>query len=88
MLGDARFIRTLQLRNLLSFGPDTPPIELGPLNVLDWAERVGQIQHVIEAIDLLRASAYRFDCACARWRGHGGVAVERVLKSALPDAQM
>ena len=34
MLGDKRFIRTLRLRNLLSFGPDTPPIELGSLNVL------------------------------------------------------
>ena len=34
MLGDARFIRTLQLRNLLSFGLDTPPIEFGALNVL------------------------------------------------------
>ena len=56
MLGDARFIRTLQLRNLLSFGPDTPPIELGPLNVLIGPNGSGK-SNIIEAIDLLRASA-------------------------------
>ena len=56
MLEDARFIRTLQLRNLLSFGPDTPPIELGPLNVLIGPNGSGK-SNVIEAIDLLRASA-------------------------------
>ena len=56
MLGDARFIRTLKLRNLLSFGPDTPPIELGPLNVLIGPNGSGK-SNVIEAIDLLRASA-------------------------------
>ena len=55
MLGDARFIRTLQLRNLLSFGPDTPPIELGALNVLIGPNGSGK-SNFIEAIDLLRAS--------------------------------
>ncbi len=34
MSGDKRFIRTLQLQNLLSFGPAALPIELGALNVL------------------------------------------------------
>ena len=56
MQGDTRFIRTLQLRNLLSFGPDSPPIELGPLNVLIGPNGSGK-SNVIEAIDLLRASA-------------------------------
>ena len=56
MLGDKRFIRTLQLRNLLSFGPDTPPIELGPLNVLIGPNGSGK-SNIIEAIDFLRASA-------------------------------
>ena len=56
MLGNARFIQTLQLRNLLSFGPDTPPIELGALNVLIGPNGSGK-SNVIEAIDLLRASA-------------------------------
>ena len=56
MQGDSRFIRTLQLRNLLSFGPKSPPIELGPLNVLIGPNGSGK-SNVIEAIDLLRASA-------------------------------
>ena len=56
MLEDARFIRTLQLRNLLSFGPDTPPIELGALNVLIGPNGSGK-SNIIEAIDFLRASA-------------------------------
>lgn len=53
---DTRFIRTLQLRNLLSFGPDSLPIELGPLNVLIGPNGSGK-SNFVEAIDLLRASA-------------------------------
>lgn len=56
MQGDTRFIRTLQLRNLLSFGTDSPPIELGPLNVLIGPNGSGK-SNFVEAIDLLRASA-------------------------------
>ncbi len=51
-----RFIRTLQLRNLLSFGPDSPPIEFGQLNVLIGPNGSGK-SNVIGAIDLLRSSA-------------------------------
>ena len=56
MKGDTRFIRTLQLRNLLSFGPESEPIKLGPLNVLIGPNGSGK-SNIIEAIDLLRASA-------------------------------
>ena len=56
MLGDKMFIRTLQLQNLLSFGPSSPPIELGALNVLIGPNGSGK-SNIIEAIDLLRASA-------------------------------
>lgn len=56
MLGERKFIRTLQLRNLLSFGPDTPPTELGALNVLIGPNGSGK-SNILEAIDLLRASA-------------------------------
>ena len=59
MKGDTRFIRTLQLRNLLSFGPDSEPIEFGPLNVLIGPNGSGK-SNIIEAIDLLRASASSF----------------------------
>lgn len=56
MEGDTRFIRTLQLRNLLSFGPESEPIEFGPLNVLIGPNGSGK-SNVIGAIDLLRSSA-------------------------------
>lgn len=56
MQKDTRFIRTLRLRNLLSFGPDSTPIELSPLNVLIGPNGSGK-SNVIEAINLLRASA-------------------------------
>ncbi|MDE0071553.1 MAG: AAA family ATPase [Caldilineaceae bacterium] len=56
MSEDARFIRTLRLRNLLSFGPDSGPIELGALNVLIGPNGSGK-SNLIVAIDLLRASA-------------------------------
>lgn len=56
MLGDKRFIRTLHLQNLLSFGPSTPPLELSSLNVFIGPNGSGK-SNIIEAIDLLRASA-------------------------------
>ena len=31
---DVRLLRSITLRNILSFGPDTPPLELRALNVL------------------------------------------------------
>ena len=33
-MNDVRFIQTLRLRNLLSYGPDSEEVELMPLNVL------------------------------------------------------
>ena len=56
MLSGKRFIRTLQLRNLLSFGPDTQQVELGALNVLIGPNGSGK-SNVLEVIDLLKASA-------------------------------
>lgn len=56
MLSDKRFIRTLHLQNLLSFGPSTPPLELSSLNVFIGPNGSGK-SNIIEVIDLLRASA-------------------------------
>ncbi len=56
MLGDKRFIKTLRLRNLLSFGPDSQSIELEALNVVIGPNGSGK-SNILEAIDLLRASA-------------------------------
>jgi predicted ATPase len=48
-------IREITLRNLLSFGPETPPLELRPLNVLIGPNGSGK-SNLIEAISLLQAA--------------------------------
>jgi predicted ATPase len=55
MLGDKRFLRTIKLRNILSFGPDTPEFELESLNVLVGPNGAGK-SNLIEAISLLQAA--------------------------------
>ncbi len=55
MLGDKRFLRTIRLRNLLSFGPDTEELELQSLNVLIGPNGTGK-SNLIEAISLLQAA--------------------------------
>jgi len=54
MLGDKRLIRTIRLRNFLSFGPESEEIELLVLNVLIGPNASGK-SNLIEAIDVLRA---------------------------------
>jgi len=54
MLGDKRLIRTIRLRNFLSFGPKTEETELLGLNVLVGPNASGK-SNLIEAIDVLRA---------------------------------
>lgn len=54
MLGDKRLIRTIRLRNLLSFGPESEEVELLGLNVLIGPNASGK-SNLIEAIDVLRA---------------------------------
>jgi predicted ATPase len=56
MLGDKRFLRTIKLRNILSFGPDTPDFELQSLNVLVGPNGAGK-SNLIEAISLLQAAS-------------------------------
>lgn len=56
MLGDKRFIQSLKLTNLLSFGPDTEEFELKALNVLIGPNASGK-SNFIEAVGLLKASA-------------------------------
>ena len=50
-----RFIHSIQMTNLLSFGPDTEPLELLPLNILIGLNGVGK-SNLVEAIRLLRAA--------------------------------
>src|ERR1035438_9369677 len=55
MIGDKRFLRTFRARNILSFGPDSPELELRSLNVLIRPNGAGK-SNLIEAIALLRAA--------------------------------
>lgn len=54
-LDGPRLLRALTPGNLLSFGPDTPPLPLGPLNVLVGPNGSGK-SNLLEVIDLLRSS--------------------------------
>ena len=55
MLGDKRFLRTIRLRNLLSFGEMQEAIEANSLNVLIGPNASGK-SNFIEAIGLLQAA--------------------------------
>ena len=48
-------LKSLTLKNILSFGPDTPPLELGPLNVFIGPNASGK-SNVIDALSILRAT--------------------------------
>lgn len=49
---DVRLLRSVRLQNLLSFGPDTPALDLRPLNVLIGANGSGK-SNVLAALSLL-----------------------------------
>ena len=52
---DKRFIRRIKLENLLSFGPDTPPLELQNLNIL-IGPNASSKSNLIEALSLMRST--------------------------------
>lgn len=55
MLGDKRFLRSLRPRNFLSFGPESPELELQALNVLIGPNGSGK-SNLLEAITILQAA--------------------------------
>jgi predicted ATPase len=62
-------LKELTLRNILSFGPNSPPLELRDLNLLIGPNGSGK-SNLIEAIGLLRSSANKLT---APLRGAGGI---------------
>ena len=54
-MDDNRFILTVRLNNILSYGPETPEFELQPLNVLIGPNASGK-SNLIEALSLLAAA--------------------------------
>ena len=55
---DNRLIHEITLRNILSYGPDTPPLPLNALNVLIGPNGSGK-SNLLEVITLLRAAPDR-----------------------------
>ena len=70
MIGEKRFLRSIQLRNLLSFGPDTPELELKSLNVLIGPNGSGK-SNLIDAISLLQAAPRDLGADAHEWRDRG-----------------
>jgi predicted ATPase len=58
MPGETQFLKSIRLRNVLSFGPSTPELELRPLNVLIGPNGSGK-SNLVDAISLLRAAPYK-----------------------------
>jgi recombinational DNA repair ATPase RecF len=52
---DRRLLRQIKLENLLSFGPDTAPLELQNLNILIGPNAAGK-SNLIEALSLMRST--------------------------------
>jgi predicted ATPase len=59
MLGDKRFLRTIKLQNILSFGADAAELELLGLNVLIGPNGAGK-SNLIEIVSLLQATPRDF----------------------------
>jgi predicted ATPase len=74
-----QFLQKLHLKSFLSFGPDSAPAELTPLNVLIGPNAVGK-SNFIEAIELLRAAPTDFSEQIRL----GGSAGEWLWKGATP----
>lgn len=74
-------LKELTLRGLLSFGPDSGPIAMQPLNVLIGPNGSGK-SNVIEAIDLLRSAATKLT---APMRGPGSSHVSEWLWKGSPE---
>jgi len=52
---DQRLLLRIKLENLLSFGPDSAPLELENLNILIGPNAAGK-SNLIEALSLIRAT--------------------------------
>ncbi|MCY2927341.1 MAG: AAA family ATPase [Planctomycetota bacterium] len=73
-------LHEITLRNLLSFGPDTPPLPLRPLNVFIGPNGSGK-SNLIEALGLLRSAATKLT---APIRGPGGSGVREWIWKGSP----
>ena len=79
-----RFLRSIELKNILSYGPEGVKLELEPLNVLIGANATGK-SNLIQALRLLQAAPRdmkappRWDKSGIgewMWKGNEGVEAE------------
>lgn len=76
-MNHAPLLKRIHPKNLLSFGPDFPGLDLGPLNVLIGPNGCGK-SNLIEAISLMRAAPKDFSEVTRKgggitewiWKGH------------------
>ena len=71
-----RFLRSIRLQNILSFGPDTPELTLEPLNVLIGPNASGK-SNLIEALSPASRRAPRPATAHPRRRRSPRMDLER-----------
>ena len=79
---DHRLLLSIRPRNILSFGPKTEPLALGPLNVLIGPNGSGK-SNLIETIALMRATPIPETSTNAELRGvvrRGGGVAEWIWK--------
>ena len=67
-----RFIESIQIQNLLSFGPDTEPLELGDLNVLIGPNGSGK-SNFLDIIYLLRSLTHNFKDGILNLGGYASI---------------
>jgi predicted ATPase len=73
---DVRLLQSITLRNILSFGPDTPKLELRALNVLIGPNGSGK-SNLLASVDLLKRTADSLDLGLSAgedfiWKGAVG----------------
>jgi predicted ATPase len=87
VLGDSRLIRTIKLRNFLSFGPTMAEFELFSLNVLIGPNASGK-SNVIEALDVVRATTQDLTVPIRAGGGVGEWLWKGEGSSSLPTAEI
>ena len=81
MIGTKKFIQSIRIRNLLSFGTDSAELELHSLNVLIGPNGSGK-SNFLEAIGLLQAAPIDLT---APFRGKGGGGIQEWLWKGAED---
>ena len=69
-MANVPFIKSITPRGLLSFGPETPPLELGPLNVLIGPNASGK-SNLIDLVALVKSLPTELRVSGESWEWEG-----------------